>query len=233
MHFTAPLFALSTAAVALVGASSPANPVPAGHGHLALRQATRAQVVRRNAHNLQRVRRQAAPSTSVNTCGLPESFVIQISGIPTTSTLSQFENQYAAFMANLASGVLSQLLTPEAGMADGQVFKTDNTACALTGYEADVGLDKKTPQGTLFGNTNGGANGLIYFNQYQETAPSNFPLITCRAGAANVLECTSGGNALFTFLCNNQGAPLINFATTATDATMASCALVTLTAFSA
>lgn len=87
-------------------------------------------------------------------------------------------------------------------MANGQVFKTDNTACALTGYEADVGLDGTTPQGTLYGNTNNGANGLIYFNEYQETAPQGFPLVTCRAGAANVLECASAGNALFTFLCN-------------------------------
>jgi len=232
MHFSTALVVLSGASVALAGSfAAPAAPA------LALRQASREQIVGRQRHNMQKVKRQN-PSIRVNACGAPTTgFVLQLRGINSNSNgdtvdgeLNALNNQYVLV------DTAEQSLTAIQSLGEATTLALNDANCNF-----------ESPDGTRFANLDSVDTATLqtlYFSTDAEAASAdeNFGTVSAPVAcsiSSGTFTCngqTAADAPLNAFvICNNAdtGAKFLGLATQDQQSAIAGCTPVTIASMAA
>lgn len=230
MHFsTTALVVLSGASVALAGSfAAPAAPA------LALRQASREQIVGRQRHNMQKVKRQN-PSIRVNACGAPTSgFVLQLRGINSNGNdaddeLNALNNQYVVI------DTAEQSLSPVQALAEASTLALNDATCNF-----------ESPDGSRFANLDSiddASLQTLYFSTDAEAADADANFGTVSAPvvcsiSSGTFTCngqTAGGSLNAFVICNDasSGRKFLGLSTQEQQSAIAGCTPVTIASMAA
>lgn len=192
VHFTTSLLALSAATAAMAGSfAAPAH--PAG---LAQRQTNREQILRRQAHSMQRVKRQASAVPIPNgPCGtVPANFYLQFSGISAAddAAMALLNNQFGTLVRRTIDGDEYVFIEGTRELTTASVFGIDQSTttevCEMT----------ENSSGRL-ANTVGTDNAAIYMDTRSDSEMFGQTIADCKVGesAAGQLSCVAGdGNTI-------------------------------------